>query len=592
MIIPKIEELNAATCRQCSFQKRWPEFYDYLLSTYSFGTFSEKLALYYHHLTEIPTCVVCGGPVKFINFKLGWRRTCCSKCQGKDPEVIKNRNQTMINRYGETNPGKIKAFQHKMKRTCLERYGVQNAGWTKESQQKIKSTNIERYGVEHPMQSEEIREKSRHTCLMKYGAEHNTSAQIVKDKVAATNTLKYGGTGYASPELFEKVMKTCSERFGCLPVKNASQIPEIRDKILRTRREAFITNSHDVLGYTPDFDWICKCPHPECTRCQDKTYITPPDIKRNRERVGAEICTNLLPVKSQHSTIELWVCNILDSVNIKYEIGNRTILGGKEIDIYCPDIKVGFECNGIYWHSVQYKSNRYHQDKTTEALNVGIRLYHIWEDWVHNTPDILKSMILNWAGASPMKIFARKCEVRPVSGSVGRKFLISSHIQGNSPFSVGYGLYYEDKLVSLMTFGHKRGCVGKVEDKGSVSEWELIRFCSAINTNVVGGASKLLKHFIRTHNPSTIYSYASRDISVGNVYKTMGFVSDDKITQSYWYIDPNTLQRYHRTSFTKDRIVKLGWKPDKIGWTESQVMSEHGYLQIYDSGQTKWVLTL
>lgn len=144
MEIPKIDEINAATCRACTFQKKWPEFYNYLITTYQRGSFNEKLALYYHNLKEIPVCVVCGKPVKFIGFRLGWRRTCSIKCQGKDPDVISNRTRTMQTRYGEDNPGKVKAFQHKMKQTCLERYGAENAGWTEESQRKIKKANLER----------------------------------------------------------------------------------------------------------------------------------------------------------------------------------------------------------------------------------------------------------------------------------------------------------------------------------------------------------------------------------------------------------------------------------------------------------------
>ena len=80
------------------------------------------------------------------------------------------------------------------------------------------------------------------------------------------------------------------------------------------------------------------------------------------------------------------------------------------------------------------------------------------------------------------------------------------------------------------------------------------------------------------------------DISDGNLYKVLGFKSDNTITGSYWYIEPKTYKRYHRTSFTKANIVKMGWR-DKVDntWTESQVMEEQGYYKIHDSGQLKWV---
>lgn len=99
-----------------------------------------------------------------------------------------------------------------------------------------------------------------------------------------------------------------------------------------------------------------------------------------------------------------------------------------------------------------------------------------------------------------------------------------------------------------------------------------------------------MNKFIKDNHPNIIYSYASRDISTGQLYNTLGFQSDGKITSSYWYIDSNTFKRYHRTSFTKDAIIRKGWKTDKIGWTENEVMLEHGYYRIYDAGQTKWVM--
>ena len=89
-----------------------------------------------------------------------------------------------------------------------------------------------------------------------------------------------------------------------------------------------------------------------------------------------------------------------------------------------------------------------------------------------------------------------------------------------------------------------------------------------------------------------VYSYASNDISNGNVYEKLGFSSTNIINSSYWYIEPKTLKRYHRTSFTKDAIVKKGIKEKNDNtWTETQAMNDAGYLRIYDSGQTKWIWT-
>ena len=120
-----------------------------------------------------------------------------------------------------------------------------------------------------------------------------------------------------------------------------------------------------------------------------------------------------------------------------------------------------------------------------------------------------------------------------------------------------------------------------------------MRFCSKLNTRVVGGASKLLNYFIKQYDPKSIVSFSMNDISDGNLYKQLGFETDGKITTSYWYVEPGIFKRYHRTSFSKREIVKKGFK-DKIDntWTERSAMEEVGYFCIYDSGQLKWELNL
>lgn len=68
----------------------------------------------------------------------------------------------------------------------------------------------------------------------------------------------------------------------------------------------------------------------------------------------------------------------------------------REIDIYLPDIKVGFEFNGIYWHSDEifqkrgYKNaEEYHQEKYNLAKEKGIDLYFIKEeDWLDNKEEV------------------------------------------------------------------------------------------------------------------------------------------------------------------------------------------------------------
>ena len=141
-----------------------------------------------------------------------------------------------------------------------------------------------------------------------------------------------------------------------------------------------------------------------------------------------------------------------------------------------------------------------------------------------------------------------------------------------------------------MTFGKKDILSGGQKQNNEIV---LKRFCNKLYTQVIGGASKLLKYYIVHYNPSVIISYSSNDISNGNLYKRLGFIKSMEHNQSYWWIKRGNLERFHRSEFTKADIVKLGWK-EKIdnSWTEEEVMYERGYYKIVDSGQIKWVLDL
>ena len=85
--------------------------------------------------------------------------------------------------------------------------------------------------------------------------------------------------------------------------------------------------------------------------------------------------------------------------------------------------------------------------------------------------------------------------------------------------SVDLGLFFNNELVSIMTFGKGR----KITNSTNY-EWELIRFCNKLNTSVIGGASKLFKYFIRKYEPKEITTFANRSHSIGNLYNILVFL--------------------------------------------------------------------
>ncbi len=242
--------------------------------------------------------------------------------------------------------------------------------------------------------------------------------------------------------------------------------------------------------------------------------------------LGGQGCPNCSHSVSVH---ELEICSFLDMNNIKYIQSDRSILGGKELDIYIPSHNLAIEFNGIYWHSEGMgKLKNYHLNKTKGCYDKNIQLLHIFEnEWIDPTKQsIWKSIILNKLGICSRKIFTRKCQINEVDNKTTKQFLLNNHLQGHTSSSVNIGLYYENELVSLMTFGKSR--------YNKNYQYELIRFCNKLNTLVIGGDSKIFKYFNKTHNPESIISYTDMRYSNGALYETLGFNRLKNSTPNYF----------------------------------------------------------
>ena len=271
------------------------------------------------------------------------------------------------------------------------------------------------------------------------------------------------------------------------------------------------------------------------------------------------------------------ILNYLTNFNIKCNDHNREILDGKEIDIYLPDNNLAIEFDGLYWHNELHKDKNYHLNKTELCNKKHIRLIHIFEDEWSYKQEIVKSRLKSILGITENKIRAHKCILKIVSPTEAMKFLDENHLQGRCKAKYHYGLYYNDELVSLMSFGKIRQQRKFHEDYDD--KWELLRFANKLNTTVYGGASKLLKHFIKEVNPKTIISYADKRWSDGNLYKKLGFIHTHDSKPNYFYVFGQ--HRENRFKYRKGELVKQGFGTNK---SEHQIMFERGIYRIYDCG--------
>jgi hypothetical protein len=201
--------------------------------------------------------------------------------------------------------------------------------------------------------------------------------------------------------------------------------------------------------------------------------------------------------------------------------------------------------------------------------------------------EIVQSILKSKLGIVDRKIFGRRCEVRLLDTKTKDAFLFKNHIQGSDRSKIALGLFHQRELVACMTFGR-----GYNSQKEGV---ELVRFCNSLNTIVVGGASKLLKHYIREYKSTKIYTYADRRFANNShFYETLGFSRIGQTVPNYFYFKPSAplyTKLQHRFNFAK-HLLPRKLKTFDVSKTEYQNMKDNGYLKIYDAGSYRYELTL
>ena len=290
-------------------------------------------------------------------------------------------------------------------------------------------------------------------------------------------------------------------------------------------------------------------------------------------------CTTCYPYNK--SIAENEVLEYCQSLSSNVLSNTRSIIKPLELDIHLPNHNLAIEYDGLFWHSsysTDSENKDYHLNKTELCQEQGIQLFHIFEnEWIDPVKQsIWKSIIKNKLGKSS-RIYARKTKVAQITSKDKKQFLIDNHLQGDCASSVNLGLYLDDELVSVMTFGKSR--------YNKKVDWELLRFCNRLETSVVGGASKLLAAF-RRENVGSIISYADKRRSTGGLYEALGFEMSHESPPNYFYFR-GSMELESRIKYQKHKLEKM-LDIFNIELTETENMYANGYRKIYDCGNQVW----
>ena len=486
---------------------------------------------------------------------------------------------TLIARYGVETPMQSDLIKGKIKETCIERYGADNPLSSPEVREKIKSTNMalygsetplsnydirnkcaqtmcERYGVENPMQSEEIKSNTRETLMLRYGVSHISQYSPFLEKAKQTNIERYGVPYYFQTDDFKQAVKDLNNANYGVDSFQQRHFSENFDKI--SDRD-FMANLYENYDFnTSRMAEYFGVDNTTILNYMHKLGLS--DIVYRRSRSGAEY--------------DLYT--FITSVYSGEVLSNkRSILGGLELDIYIPELKIGIEFNGVYWHSSLYKDKKYHQNKAILCKDNDIKLMQVWEDDWNNEikQQIIKTTLLSALGLQETTAYARKCRVVIVDGNVASEFLNANHIQGSTRASLWIVLYFNNVMVAVM--GFKRL-------KNDTDDWDLVRY--ATSGLVVGGFSKLLTHFKKNYRWDSIVSFANLDYSHGNVYSVNGFTFEYITPPSLHYVVGN--KRVRRERYMKHKLKSLF--PDYDGSHVDTFLISKRIYPLYDSGMIKF----
>lgn len=261
------------------------------------------------------------------------------------------------------------------------------------------------------------------------------------------------------------------------------------------------------------------------------------------------------------------VTAFVESLGVKVDPDNRTILKGPHIDIWVPERNIGIEYHGSYWHTESRVGSK-HRKKWEAAEAAGVRLIQLFDfEWLGRN-EAVKNRLKAIFGVTGT-VAARKCDLREVPHKEAQAFFERVHTQGGRARSlVAYALFSEDRMVACASFGQARG---------SGTGWELLRYAS--DGRVQGGFQRLFKAFNDRYAPATVLSYCDLRWGNGQMYEAAGFHLDGITRPDYWYT----------TGADKVPREKAQGRPE--GQTEREWALANGYEKVLGVGHQRWIWT-
>lgn len=374
-----------------------------------------------------------------------WSTYCSIQCKNSDPELIKRRRETTIERYGN-----LSVFQRRGPRTEYEKAS---------QREKAIETNQRLRGVDWHTQTDEYIEKRDATNLERYGTKNTFDLMDPEDRFYYFRTEE--GLAHLKSENNPGSIASKKRRYERLTEEISKEFAEIVDKLDIEGFKSFI---YSITDDTDTRDTIA-----------DKLGITVPRVNGFLRMFGMQ---DEFLKETFTSAGENEVLEYIKSLGFDCIQSDRKLIHPKELDIYVPSANIAIEYNGIYWHSEGFgRDELYHLDKTISCELNGVQLYHILEnEW--NDPikqEIWKSILKKRLIKVPE---ISEYEVMEISQQEASKFFNKNSLENFKSGNFYYGLQFNDELFAIMI----------------LDELNIIQYCERIDVKVVNGLETLVEN--------------------------------------------------------------------------------------------------
>lgn len=467
--------------------------------------------------------------------------------------------------------------------------------------------------------------KISQSCSLSLKKAYEKNGDEIKEKRRDTLAKKYGvylesSSPFAVKQISDFAKNKIEDLYG---VKNIFQTYECRIK----RKEQTIKSSVEYkknmgidIEYLDNGNILVHncCPIHGSLEYTKSVFHLRYHICRKDNSIPCYICN---PISSKQSGMEKNISNYIKSFYFGVIVEHdHTILKGLEIDIYLPEIKVGFEFNGDYWHMNPkiYNAEDINQSSGLMAKDIwekdnkklelskqkGIELYYIWESDLKNEDfdiyEYIKNIILSKLNYKNDITFCDISKKMLVDWCLRNEFPGTEEWESEHPIWDSYlpnklsprQAWYNDRLISNAVnnlFWVLDKSIRENKHKNFVNKHlKEFQICKVENSEIVYSSIKLLRFVLNRFTIAKIApkvtSLSAKDIKkilddsdmdISNgVYLPMAGFGGIKNAVEMWFEEHNIPKRNDSWNHLIEAYDINQYFCDWYGWTQKDMLSD------------------